>query len=112
MALERLDDDDRALLLAHKVDGDALDKLAAKSGTSTTAVAMRLARARAVLRVAYVLALRHVVLPSPRCRAVLLSLSAADRRRQHALGAAAHLRACPTCAALSQPVAERRSTMI
>ena len=84
------------------------ETLAAEGGTSKGAVAMRLARARAGLRVEFVVAFRRVDLPTSRCRPVLLALSAGDRRRQHELGAAAHLLRCSTCAELARPVTERR----
>jgi hypothetical protein len=66
------------------------------------AIAMRLARARATLRLEFLLAVRRVELPTDRCRLVLLALSAGDRRRQPKLDAAGHLDTCPTCAALAQ----------
>jgi hypothetical protein len=69
---------------------------------------MRLARARARLRLEFVLALRGVELTQVRCRAVLLAISAADVRRQKDLDAAEHLAHCATCAALSAPLVERR----
>ena len=69
---------------------------------------MRLSRARARLRVEYLLGLRRVDLPTSRCRATLLAISAGDSRQQRALGAGEHLLACPACAALSGPLVRRR----
>lgn len=108
VALRQLDADDRELLLRHEAEGVSTDTLATETGTSKGAVAMRLARARATLRLEFLLAFRRVELPSRRCRQVLLALSAGDRRRQTALGAAAHLLRCTICAQLARPVAERR----
>lgn len=110
-ALQRLDDPERRLLMRHEADGVSVEALAADSGTSKGAVAMRLARARAALRVEFVLAFRRVDLPSQRCRAVLLALSAGDGRRQHVLDAAGHLLRCHACAALARPITERRRSI-
>lgn len=107
-ALETLDRQDRALLVRHEVDGVSTEVLAREAGVSKGAVAMRLARARATLRVEFVLAFRRVTLPTTRCRQILMAFSAGDGRRQHALGAADHLLVCPICAALARPVTERR----
>lgn len=107
VALDRLDADDRDLLLRHEVDGVDLATLAAEADTTPGAVAMRLDRARAVVRVEFVLAFRHVEPPTARCRSVLLSLSAGDRRRQERLDTTGHLATCSTCAALAPPVQER-----
>lgn len=108
IALEQLDPADRRLLLRHEADGVTTDELAGDAGTSKGAVAMRLARARAVLRVEFIVAFRRVDPPSSRCRPVLVALSAGDRRRQHELNAADHLLRCTTCAELARPVTERR----
>ncbi|MGI9051415.1 MAG: RNA polymerase sigma factor [Ilumatobacteraceae bacterium] len=106
-ALEHLDPDDRALLLRHEAEGVDLATIAADTGTSRGAVAMRLSRARATLRLEFLLAFRNVERPSASCRAVLLALSTGDHRRQEALDAPAHLVTCDSCAALAQPVTER-----
>ena len=71
----------------------------------------RLARARAQARVEYVIALRHVELPSPQCKAVLVSISARDRRRQAALQAGKHLLDCAVCGALAEPLIHRRRAL-
>ena len=106
-AVARLDDEDRSFLLAHDVEGLATGPLADASGSTPGAVAARLKRTRARLRVEYLLALNHVDLPTERCRAVLLAVSAADRRRQREVDAAQHLLECEVCAALAEPLAAR-----
>ncbi len=107
-ALDQLSRAEAQLLLQHEVSDIGTGKLAADQGSSPAAVAARLARARARLRLEFLLALRRVDLPTPRCRPVLLALSAGDRRRQRALHAGTHLRRCPTCGALSEPLLTRR----
>ncbi len=72
------------------------------------AVSLRLFRARAKLRVEYLLALWRVQPPTPKCRPVLFALSARDRRRRHELDAGEHLLSCARCAALSQDLIERQ----
>lgn len=110
-ALGGLTATDRRLLLAHEVDGQDTASLAAADGSSAGGVAARLARARARLRVGYVLALRRVELPTVRCRPVLLALSAGDRRRQRSLQAGRHLMACSACAEASGPLLERQRVL-
>jgi RNA polymerase sigma factor (sigma-70 family) len=107
-ALHALDVDERRWLLAHDVDQVPISDLAHQAGTAPGALAARLARARAKLRVEYLLTLRRIHLPTPRCKPVLLALSAGDRRRQESLGAGSHLVSCRPCAALSQPLVSRR----
>ncbi len=68
-ALERLPALERRFLLAHDVEGVETAVLAERSGTTPGAVAVRLSRARARLRVEYLLALRRVELPTSGCRA-------------------------------------------
>jgi hypothetical protein len=82
--------------------------LAAATESTPGAVATRLSRARATLRLEFVLAYRRATLPTPSCRPVLVALSAGDRRRQRRLDAAGHLRTCDACAGLAAPVSERR----
>ena len=106
--MARVPDTDRELLLFHEVDGIDTATLAAHSDSTPGGVAMRLACARALLRLEFVLALRGVKLTNARCRAVLLAISAGDTRRQKSLDAADHLGTCATCAALSAPLVERR----
>lgn len=107
-ALRRLPEPDRRLLIEHEVHDRDTRSLAAAAETTPGGVAAQLSRARARLRVNYLLALRRVELPTPRCHPVLLALSAGDRRRQRLLQAGRHLVACRSCAELSQPLLERR----
>ncbi len=106
-ALTRLSERERATLLAHEVSGRDTKSLAADLSSTPGAVAAQLNRTRARLRVEYLLALHHLEPSSARCRPVLLSLSAADRRRQAEVGAARHLLECAVCATLSEPLLER-----
>jgi RNA polymerase sigma factor (sigma-70 family) len=106
-ALEQLGPVERELLLRHEAEGVDLATIASETTTSRGAVAMRLSRARAALRVEFLLAFRKISLPSPHCKPVLLAISAGDRRAQQRLDAAAHLSSCETCAALARPVAGR-----
>jgi RNA polymerase sigma factor (sigma-70 family) len=100
-ALGDLPPADQVLLREHYVDrGEG-------GGTVSGAFAARLARARAHLRVAYLIEYARLELPTPRCRPVLQALSAGDRRRQIRLGAARHLLACQTCAAHSEALVGR-----
>jgi RNA polymerase sigma factor (sigma-70 family) len=107
-ALARLPADDRRLVVEHDAWGTRTTDLGRTYGKSPGAVATRLARLRAQLRLDYLLALRRTTLPTPRCRPVLLAISAHDTRRQRAVDAAAHLLDCPTCASLSEPLLSRR----
>jgi len=90
-AVARLSLRDRNLLLAHEVEGMSTADMADEHQSSPGAISVRLASARAKLRVEYLLAYRRVDLPTTGCRPVLVSLSAADQRRQRALGAGEHL---------------------
>lgn len=107
VALARLTDRERQVLLAHEVAGRATQSLADEVGSTAGAVAAQLKRTRARLRVEYVLALEGVEPPTDRCRAVLLALSGADRRRQRELDSARHLLECDLCARLSGPLLDR-----
>ena len=109
-ALAGLANSDRQLLLDHS-EGLSTLELAAASRSTPAAIAARLARTRARLRLDYLLALRRVELPTATCRRVLLAVSAADQRRQQALNAADHLAECRTCTDLIAPLAERRSRL-
>jgi RNA polymerase sigma factor (sigma-70 family) len=109
-ALVRLSDRERETLLAHEVSGQDTRSLAAELGSTAGAVAAQLNRARARLRVEYLLARDHIEPPSDRCRPVLLALSGGDRRRQREVDAARHLLECAFCAQLSQPLLERAAT--
>jgi RNA polymerase sigma factor (sigma-70 family) len=106
-ALARLSTRDRDTIVARDVMETDLATLARNLGSTPGAVATRLSRTRARLRVDYVLAHRNVTLPTGACRPVLIALSAGDRRRQEALGAAAHLLDCTVCAALGESVMAR-----
>jgi RNA polymerase sigma factor (sigma-70 family) len=75
---------------------------------SRGALRVRMARTRAKLRLEYLLAFRHLELPTPVCRSVLLAISAGDTRRQREFNAGQHLLDCAVCAALSEPL-DRRS---
>ena len=108
VALGRLSEADRQLLLAHEVEGRDTAGLAADRGSTPGAVAARLLRTRARLRVEYLIAQAGTQPPTDRCRPVLLALSAADRRRQADLDATGHLLACDWCAELSVRLLERR----
>lgn len=106
-ALAQLSDDERQLLLAHEVTGQDTRSLAEAADSTAGAVAARLKRIRARLRVEYLLALDKVEPPTDRCRAVLVAISGADRRRQEELDTERHLLGCPLCARLSEPLVER-----
>ncbi|MGI8682083.1 MAG: sigma-70 family RNA polymerase sigma factor [Mycobacteriales bacterium] len=110
-ALAGLSPDEREILLRHEVAGEDTASIAAESRSTPGSVAARLARSRAKLRVDFLLQLRGVVLPTARCRPVLLALAAGDQRRQHSLGAGRHLLTCTACTELSQPLIERRRAL-
>jgi RNA polymerase sigma factor (sigma-70 family) len=109
--LARLPTRDRTALVANEVEGANTAALAAELGSTPGAVAAQLARARAKLRVNYLLAIRGIDLPTDHCQAVLNALSAGDRRRQRALDAGGHLLDCEVCAGLSDPLTERRRAL-
>ena len=106
-ALTRVDPGERDLLLRHEVTGTDLATLAGEADVSSGAIAMRLARARANLRLEFLLVFRRLSLPTPQCRPVLLALAAGDRRRQAQLDAVGHVATCPTCEELVVPMTER-----
>lgn len=110
-ALSSLTPQDRQAVLSHELDGTPTAEMAGTGGSSPGAVAARLARSRAKLRVNYVLALRRVELPTERCRPVLLALSAGDRRRQRVLRAGGHLLDCRVCSSLGEVFVQRRSSL-
>jgi len=109
-ALGRLAQQDQEALVAHELEGTDTSTLAASRDSTPGAVAAQLSRARARLRVEYLLELEQDEPPTPRCRPVLLALSAGDRRRQRDLDAGGHLLACAWCARLSEPLLDRRRT--
>lgn len=107
MAWSKLSPDERGALRAHEVEGTGVAELAQDARSTPGAVAVRLARTRATLRVEYLLALRRVELPTADCRPVLLAISSRDQRRQKALAVGDHLLHCECCASLSEPLVER-----
>jgi RNA polymerase sigma factor (sigma-70 family) len=107
-ALGKLPQHDQEALVAHEVEGTDTITLAANRDSTPGAVAAQLSRARARLRVEYLLELEQGEPPTPRCRPVLLALSAGDRRRQRDLDAGGHLLGCTWCARLSEPLLDRR----
>jgi anti-sigma regulatory factor (Ser/Thr protein kinase) len=109
-ALGRLSQQDQEALVAHEVEGTDTATLASSRDSTPGAVAAQLSRARARLRVEYLLELEQAELPTARCRPVLLALSAGDRRRQRDLDAGGHLLACSWCARLSEPLLDRGRT--
>jgi serine/threonine-protein kinase RsbT len=106
-ALTRLSERERETLLAHEVAGQDTRSLAEELGSTAGAVAASLNRARARLRVEYLLAAENVEPPTERCRPVLLAISGGDRRRQREVDAARHLLECELCARLSEPLVGR-----
>ncbi len=109
-ALTTLPEEHRDLLVEHVLADRTLTD-AARDGADAASLAARMARTRARLRVDYLLALRQVTLPTDRCRPILLSVSAGDKRRQTALRAGAHLVNCPTCSDLGEPLVQRRRAL-
>jgi RNA polymerase sigma factor (sigma-70 family) len=109
-ALGKLPQQEQEALVAHEVEGMEVATLAASRDSTPGAVAAQLSRARARLRVEYLLELEQAEPPTARCRPVLLALSAGDRRRQRDLDAGGHLLACTWCARLSEPLLDRRRT--
>ena len=107
-ALAQLSASDQDLLVAHEVDGADTITMAAERGSTPGAVAARLNRARASLRVEYLLAAEGIEPPTDRCRPVLRALSSGDRRRQRDLDADGHLLGCTTCAQVAERLFERR----
>lgn len=99
-ALQRLDESERDLLLAHEVAGRSTAELAAETNSTPGAVAARLHRLRSRLRVEYLLALEESEPPTDLCRPVLYALSGSDRRRQRSLDAPQHLLECDLCGRL------------
>ena len=107
-ALASLSEAERRVLLAHEVEGVPTATLADQDRSTPGAIAARLARTRAKLRVDFLVEYRRVKLPTDQCHSVLVAFSAGDRRRQSALGAGEHMVACPTCAELVPALVERR----
>jgi RNA polymerase sigma factor (sigma-70 family) len=109
-ALGKLSRTDQETLVAHEVEGRDTATLAASRDSTPGAVAAQLSRARARLRVEYLLELEQSEPPTSRCRPVLLALSTGEQRRQRELDAGGHLLACTWCARLSEPLLDRRRT--
>ncbi len=107
-ALDRLPPPEREMLVAHEVEGLPTAEIADVAGSTAGAIAARLSRSRAKLRVEYLLVLSGEP-PSERCRPSLLALSAGNRRRQAELDVGYHLLECEFCASLSESVFDRRS---
>ena len=106
-AMAKMNERDREMLISHEVHDVSTRDIADGDGTTPGAIAVRLAAARAKLRLEYVLSLRREPPLEPRCRSVLVALSAGDRRRQAALDADGHLEGCDRCKRLSEPLRER-----
>ena len=97
-ALGRMSPVDRDTVMAHEVFEVDTASLARVLRTTPGGVAIRLARARAKMRVEYLVALRRDAPPSESCRRILTAFSGRDRRRQLALDAAGHVAECTYCA--------------
>jgi RNA polymerase sigma factor (sigma-70 family) len=107
-ALARLSDREREGLLAHEVEGRGTAALAREWDTSPGAVAAQLSRARAKLRVEYLLERQGGEPPTDQCRPVLMALSTGEGRRQRELDVGFHLLECDWCGPLSGPLLDRR----
>lgn len=105
----------RALTSLQAPEAELLSEHYGTRGASNRSIApyraARLARARAKLRVAYLLQHARVPLPTVRCRPVLEALSSGDRRRQERLGAGRHLVSCRACASYAPALVERRRAL-
>ncbi len=108
-ALANLPVADRDLLVAHEVEGRDTRSMAHDHGSTPGAVAARLNRARANLRIEYLLAVEHLEPPTDRCRAVLRAVSSGDRRRQRELDVDGHVLGCVCCARVQARLFERRA---
>lgn len=108
-ALAELTPRERDAILAHDVDQVETSALADEWGSSPGAVAAQLNRARAKLRVEYLMAADGESPPTPYCRPVLLALSSGESRRQAETDAGHHLLDCAYCAEVSGPLLERRA---
>lgn len=111
-ALDRLSPADRRLLAAHHVEDIPLDQVAVAEKASEPAVRVRLARARAHLRLEYLLAVRGIEPSTDRCRQVLLALANGDRRQLRRVRSDDHLAGCDRCGSLAADVVERRRPVL
>ena len=109
-ALAELTSRERDAILAHELEGVDTSSLATEWGTSPGAVAAQLHRARAKLRVEYLVAAEGEAPPTQRCRPVLFALSSGDRRRQAETDAGHHLLDCEYCGVVSGPLLQRRAS--
>lgn len=107
-ALAQLPEPARDVLVAHVVHGMDTATLALEADSTPAAVAACLARARAMLRVEYLIAFRHLPELPEHCRRVCYAVSAKDTRRETRLDAGAHVRQCLACASLTADLHERR----
>jgi serine/threonine-protein kinase RsbT len=107
-ALAQLPAGDRDLLMAHEVNGEDTITMAAGRGSTPGAVAARLSRARANLRVEYLMVAEGIELATDRCRPVLRALSSGDRRRQRELDVSRHVLECQACARIRDELFQRR----
>lgn len=100
-AIARLPEEERAILLAHEVDGTDTATLAADRGSTPGAIAAQLSRTRSRLRVEYLVTQSGSEPPTDRCRPVLVAVSSGDRRRRRELDADGHLLSCDFCSRLA-----------
>jgi RNA polymerase sigma factor (sigma-70 family) len=107
-AVQKLTNRERGAVMAHELAAKDMATVAEEMGSSEGSVAVQLSRARAKLRVDYLMALQRGSPPTSRCRSVLIAISAGDRRRQAALDVRNHLPDCQHCAALSDALIHRR----
>src|SRR6478735_5600969 len=107
-ALAHLSAEDRDVLVAHEVHGQDTSTLAAERGSTPGAVAARLSRARASLRVEYLLAAEGLEPATDSCRPVLRALSSGDRRRQRISDVNGHLLECGSCVRITDELFQRR----
>jgi serine/threonine-protein kinase RsbT len=107
-ALERLSAADRDVLVAREVDDEDTRTMAERRGSTPGAVAAQLSRARARLRVEFLLISERLEPPTDRCRPVLRAISSGDRRRQDDLDSAGHLLECSCCSQVAELLREHR----
>ncbi len=108
VALAELPPRERLGLVAHELEGRETASLAEEWGSTPGAVAAQLKRARAKLRVEYLLALGRIDPPTPLCRPVLMALSGGERRRQRELEAGQHLLECDFCSDMGPTLLQSR----